>query len=57
MSYLKVSTRALLMEGGAATATRSNGERKDILNLEQSAVERVLSEVGGQRIRNALNVS
>lgn len=45
------------MEEGAAAAKKSIDERKVILNLEQGEMERVLSEVGGQRWRNALNVS
>ena len=52
-----LASRALLIEEGAMAAKKRSDERKIVLNLEQAEVERVLSEVGGQRWRNALNVS
>ena len=52
-----LASRALLMEDGAMAAKKPSDDRKIVLNLEQAEVERVLSEVGGQRWKNALNVS
>ncbi|KAI0047680.1 P-loop containing nucleoside triphosphate hydrolase protein [Auriscalpium vulgare] len=52
-----LASRALLIEEGAAAAKKLDGERRVVLNLEQVEVERVLSEVGGQRWKNALGVS
>lgn len=51
-----LATRALLCEDGAAVARKSEDERRVVLNLEHSEVERVLGEVGGTRWRNALSV-
>jgi origin recognition complex subunit 1 len=50
-----LASRAILMEDGATASRKAEGERKVILNLEQGEVERVLSEVGGQRWKNVLS--
>ncbi|KAJ7053968.1 P-loop containing nucleoside triphosphate hydrolase protein [Mycena amicta] len=44
-----VSSQAVLVESGAAAMKKVPGERKVVLNLEQSEVERVLGDVGGER--------
>ncbi|KAG5635717.1 hypothetical protein H0H81_010321 [Sphagnurus paluster] len=51
-----VASRAMLVEDGIAVSRKPEGERKVLLNLELSEVERVLSEVGGQRWKNVLSV-
>lgn len=51
-----LATRALLCEEGAAIARKAEGERRVVLNLEHSEVERVLGEVGGTKWKNALSV-
>jgi len=43
------------MEDGVAALRKAEGERRVILNLEQGEVERVLSEVGGQRWKNVFS--
>jgi origin recognition complex subunit 1 len=50
-----VASRAMLVEEGAAVSRKPDGEKKVLLNLEQGEVERVLSEVGGQRWKNILS--
>jgi origin recognition complex subunit 1 len=45
----------MLMEDGVAASRKAEGERRVILNLEQGEVERVLSEVGGQRWKNVFS--
>ncbi|KAF5376959.1 hypothetical protein D9615_007258 [Tricholomella constricta] len=50
-----VASRAMLVEEGAAVSRKPEGERKVLLNLEPSEVERVLSEVGGSRWKNVLS--
>ncbi|KAG5643692.1 hypothetical protein DXG03_009741 [Asterophora parasitica] len=50
-----VASRAMLVEEGAAVMRKAEGERKVLLNLEPSEVERVLSEVGGERWKNVLS--
>ncbi|TFY57938.1 hypothetical protein EVG20_g8346 [Dentipellis fragilis] len=52
-----LASRAILMEDGAIASRKPDGERRVLLNLEQSEVERVLGEVGGQAWKNALSVS
>ena len=47
-----VATRAMLIEG---ISGKPDGERKVLLNLEQSEVERVLSEMGGTVWKNILS--
>ncbi|KIM40772.1 hypothetical protein M413DRAFT_167654 [Hebeloma cylindrosporum] len=49
-----VSSRAVVVEDGAAIARKAEGERRLLLNIEQGEVEKVLSEVGGTRWRNVL---
>ncbi|KAK0469491.1 P-loop containing nucleoside triphosphate hydrolase protein [Desarmillaria tabescens] len=51
-----IASRAMLIEDGVAASRKAEGDRKVILNLEQSEVERVLSEVGGSRWKNVLSV-
>ncbi|KAI6154604.1 P-loop containing nucleoside triphosphate hydrolase protein [Pisolithus tinctorius] len=51
-----LASRAILMEDGQLAARRPIGERRVILNLEQTEVERVLGEMGGQAWRQALSV-
>jgi origin recognition complex subunit 1 len=50
-----VASRAMLIEDGLAASRKAEGDRKVVLNLEQGEVERVLSEVGGTRWKNALS--
>lgn len=52
-----LASRALLIEDGALSLKKPDGERRLILNLEQAEVERVLGDVGGSRWKNALSVS
>lgn len=47
-----VATRAMLIEDNSG---KPDGERKVLLNLEQSEVERVLSEMGGTAWKNVLS--
>jgi len=47
------ATRALLAE--ERSLGKSDGERRVLLNLEQSEVERVLSEMGGTAWKNVLS--
>ncbi|KAJ7196826.1 P-loop containing nucleoside triphosphate hydrolase protein [Mycena pura] len=49
-----VASQAVLLESGAAAMRKAAGDRKVVLNLEQSEVERVLGEVGGDKWRNNL---
>ncbi|KAG7451431.1 P-loop containing nucleoside triphosphate hydrolase protein [Guyanagaster necrorhizus] len=51
-----IASRAILIEDGFGASRKAEGDRKIILNLEQSEVERVLSEVGGSRWKNVLSV-
>ena len=50
-----VATRALLVEEGAAVARKAEGDRKVVLNLEQSEVERVLGDIGGKNWKSVLS--
>ena len=52
-----VASRAMLVEDSAGALRKSQAERRVVLNLEQGEVERVLSEVGGQRWKNVLSAS
>ncbi|KAL1740855.1 P-loop containing nucleoside triphosphate hydrolase protein [Schizophyllum fasciatum] len=52
-----VASRAMLVEDSAAALRKAQVERRVVLNLEQGEVERVLSEVGGQRWKNVLSSS
>lgn len=49
------ASRAMLIEDGVAASRKAEGDRKVILNLEQGEVERVLSDHGGTRWKNALS--
>lgn len=51
------ASRAILIEDGVAAQRKRAGERRVVLNLESNEVERVLSEVGGQRWMQVLGVS
>jgi origin recognition complex subunit 1 len=51
-----LASRAMLMEDGLVAQRKPEGERRVVLNLEQTEVERVLGEMGGQRWKNALGV-
>jgi origin recognition complex subunit 1 len=51
-----VASRAMLLEDGLAASRKDFGERRVILNLEQTEVERVLGDVGGQTWKNLLGV-
>ena len=48
------ASRAFLYEEGVAVARKSEDDRRVMLNLEQSEVERVLGEAGA-KWRNLLN--
>jgi origin recognition complex subunit 1 len=48
-----VAARALLVED--RSLAKQDGERRVLLNLEQSEVERVLSEMGGMTWKNVLS--
>ncbi|KAK0194071.1 P-loop containing nucleoside triphosphate hydrolase protein, partial [Armillaria mellea] len=50
-----IASRVMLIEDGVGASRKAEGERKVVLNLEQSEVERVLSEVGGSRWKNVLS--
>lgn len=50
-----IASRAMLIEDGIGASRKAEGERKVVLNLEQSEVERVLGEVGGSRWKNVLS--
>ncbi|KAF9015037.1 hypothetical protein BDQ17DRAFT_1340381 [Cyathus striatus] len=50
-----VASRALIVEEGHAIAKKPAGERRVLLNLEMSEVERVLSEVGGSVWKSVLS--
>lgn len=50
------AARAVLCEDGPQVARRPEDDRRIVLNLEFSEVERVLGEVGGVRWRNVLNI-
>lgn len=49
-----VSSRAVVVEDGAAGTRKAEGERRLVLNIEQGDVEKALSEVGGTRWKNVL---
>ncbi|KAK7460371.1 Origin recognition complex, subunit 1 [Stygiomarasmius scandens] len=51
-----VASRAVLLEDGVAANRKDPGERRVLLNLEQTEVERVLSETGGLVWKNLLGV-
>lgn len=50
-----VASRAVVLEDGSVVARKPEGERRMLLNIEQGEVERVLSDIGGQRWRNVLS--
>ncbi|TFK49740.1 P-loop containing nucleoside triphosphate hydrolase protein [Heliocybe sulcata] len=50
-----LATRVLLMEDGAGAARKPEDERRLVLNMEVTEVERVLGDVGGDRWKNALS--
>ncbi|KAK7027249.1 Origin recognition complex, subunit 1 [Paramarasmius palmivorus] len=49
-----VASRAILLEDGITAMRKAPAERKVVLNLEQSEVERVLSDVGEDRWKKVL---
>jgi len=49
-----VASKAMLVEEGLAASRKAEGDRKVVLLLEQTEVERVLSE-GGQVWKNILS--
>ncbi|KAI6025453.1 hypothetical protein EDC04DRAFT_2606327 [Pisolithus marmoratus] len=51
-----LASRAILMEDGQTAARKPVSERRVILNLEQTEVERVLGEIGGQAWRQTLSI-
>jgi origin recognition complex subunit 1 len=51
-----VASRAKLLEDGPTVARKAPDQRRCMLNLEHTEVERVLGEVGGQRWKAALAV-
>ncbi|KLO07957.1 P-loop containing nucleoside triphosphate hydrolase protein [Schizopora paradoxa] len=52
-----LASHAVLLEDGPAAHRKAEGERKVLLNIEQTEVESVLSDIGGQHWKNALGVS
>ncbi len=50
------ASRAVLCEDGTLALRKPEDERRVVLNLEHSEVERELAEVGGQRWKNVLNI-
>jgi len=50
------ASRAVIVEDGPSAARKAEEERKVMLNLEPPEVERVLSEVGGEKWKHALGV-
>jgi origin recognition complex subunit 1 len=51
-----LASHAVLLEDGGSVSRKPEGERRVMLNIEQSEVERVLGEIGGQRWKSALGV-
>ncbi|THH07206.1 hypothetical protein EW145_g3541 [Phellinidium pouzarii] len=53
-----LASHALLIEDGAGgiAARRADGDRKVVLNIEQSEVQRVLSDLGGPRWKSVLGI-
>lgn len=51
-----VASRAILVEEGALVSRKPEDERRMVLNVEHTEVERVLAEVGGAKWKNALNI-
>lgn len=51
-----VASRAILCEEGAIVSRKAEEEKRLVLNLEHTEVERVLGEVGGTKWKNALNI-
>lgn len=49
-----LASRAMLCEDGPLVARKPEGDRRVVLNLEHSEVERVLGEVGGVKWKNNL---
>lgn len=56
LDSLLASHAVLIEEGGGAIARKPEGERRVLLNVEQTEVERVLSDLGGPRWKNALGI-
>jgi origin recognition complex subunit 1 len=50
-----VAARAVVFEQTAVAARKAFGDRRVILNVEQSEVERVLADVGGSTWKNLLS--
>lgn len=51
-----LASRAVLCEDGAVVARKPEEEKRVMLNLEHTEVERVLAEVGGEKWKNVLNI-
>ena len=49
-----LASRAMLCEDGPLVARKPEDEKRVVLNLEHTEVERVLGEVGGIKWRNQL---
>lgn len=52
-----VASRAVVVEDGVAISRKAPGDRRLFLNIEQSEVERVLGDVGGQRWKNVFSTA
>lgn len=51
-----LASHAMLMEDGLASARKAPGDRRVLLNIESTEVERVLVDLGGQRWKSALGL-
>ncbi|KAI0081042.1 P-loop containing nucleoside triphosphate hydrolase protein [Panus rudis PR-1116 ss-1] len=51
-----LAARAMLCEDGPVIARKHEDDRRIVMNLESSEVERVLGEVGGMKWKNALSI-
>lgn len=51
-----LACRAVLCEDGAIMSRKPEEEKRIMLNLEHTEVERVLAEVGGTKWKSVLNI-
>jgi origin recognition complex subunit 1 len=52
-----VSSKAMLVEEGALASRKDKGEKKVALAIEQTEIERVLGDIGGERWKSVLGAS
>lgn len=51
-----LASHAMLIEEGSITAKKAPGDRRVLLNVESTEVQRVLGDMGGPRWKNVLTV-